>query len=183
MIDYGDTEIIHGVSDLGKSRSQKKRESTALQQMGENLAALAPSTLREFDLPPELEKAVSDLRGIKKHEARRRQLQYIGRLMREIDDDAAQAICARLDEMSLKKQRANDEFHHLEEIRTRLLEERESESAVAELRQAFPTLQEKRLRHLIATAQAERAASKPPKAYRELFRFLRSLEELGEQKK
>lgn len=181
MIDYGDTEILRGVGDLGKSRSQKKRESTALQNRGELLASLAPSVLREFGLPAELEQAISDLRAIKKHEARRRQMQYIGRLMREIDEDIAQTIGERLDELSLKKQRVNDEFHHLEEVRSRLLEEHSRETAVAELKQSFPALQEKQLRHLIASAQTERQNNKPPKAYRELFRYLRSLEESAEE--
>lgn len=69
-----------------KSRSQKKRESTALQEMGEKLASLPLRTLASLGLPPQLLQAYTDLPHIKSHEARRRQMQFIGRLIREMED-------------------------------------------------------------------------------------------------
>lgn len=68
-----------------KSRSQKKRESTALQRMGEQLVGLSPTALETLRLPADLVVALEACRGMKTHEARRRQMQYIGRLMRELD--------------------------------------------------------------------------------------------------
>jgi ribosome-associated protein len=70
-----------------KSRSRKKRESTALQLAGEKLAALAPTELAALDLPEDLAAAISDLRKMRTRESRRRQMQYIGRLMRETQRD------------------------------------------------------------------------------------------------
>ncbi len=78
-----------------KSRSQKKREGTALQNLGEQLAALSPSALTSLELPDALLDALREWHKVKTHEAKRRQMQYIGRLMREEGDEAA--IRERLD--------------------------------------------------------------------------------------
>lgn len=68
------------------SRSQKKRDSLALQKLGEDLAELPVRELAKLELAPELLDAYRDLGNIKSHEAKRRQMQYIGRLMREEED-------------------------------------------------------------------------------------------------
>ena len=69
-----------------KSRSCRKRESAALQKRGEELAALGPGVWKTLSLPEDLVEALEDLHAMKKHEARRRQKQYIGRLMREAEE-------------------------------------------------------------------------------------------------
>ncbi len=83
-----------------KSRSQKKRESSALQKKGEELAALGPGTWKLLPLPELLAEALRELQGMKNHEARRRQMQYIGRLMRETDEESMQALLCALDAYS-----------------------------------------------------------------------------------
>ncbi len=82
--------------DEYKSRSQKKRESTALQKLGEELARLSPQLLRGLELPEDLRSALAELPRMKTHEARRRQMQYIGRQMREVEDPEALAEAVRL---------------------------------------------------------------------------------------
>ena len=72
-----------------KSRSQKKRESSALQELGAKLAKLPLRALEGFPLPPDLLEAFRDLKAIKSNEARRRHFQYIGRLMREAENPEA----------------------------------------------------------------------------------------------
>ena len=72
--------------ELYKSRSQKKRESTPLQGLGEDLTRLSPAVLRGLDLPADLLSALLEFSKLKTHEAKRRQMQYIGRLMRELED-------------------------------------------------------------------------------------------------
>ena len=67
------------------SRSQRKRESSALQEVGEKLAALSPARQEALPLPPDLRDALVEVRRISNREARRRHLQYIGRLMREAE--------------------------------------------------------------------------------------------------
>jgi ribosome-associated protein len=79
-----------------KSRSQKKRESTALQRQSEILSGLPTAQLDEFMLPAELKTAIAQLRTLTKHEARRRQMQYLGRLMRELDAETLDDITTRL---------------------------------------------------------------------------------------
>ena len=81
-----------------KSRSCKKRESTALQKRGEELATLGPGAWKTLPLPEGLLEALNDVGRMKSHEARRRQMQYIGRLLREADPEEVEALLAALDE-------------------------------------------------------------------------------------
>lgn len=79
------------------SRSQKKRDSTALQQRGEAIAALPPAARAALPLPPELAEALSRHDAMRSREAKRRQRQYIGRLMRELDEEECRALFEALD--------------------------------------------------------------------------------------
>lgn len=72
------------------SRSQKKRDSTGLQKIGEELANLPPTKLAQLPLTEDLELAFAEFRKIKNKEAKRRQIQYIGRLMREAQAESEQ---------------------------------------------------------------------------------------------
>ena len=81
------------------SRSQKKRDSTALQRMGEELTTLGSSVLAKMPLTPNIREAVLEWQRLSSHEGRRRQMQYIGRLMREEADP--QAVRARWTPSSL----------------------------------------------------------------------------------
>lgn len=74
------------------SKSQRKREAHALQALGEQLVALPPAHLARLALPDELREAVRETRRMPQHGARSRQMQYIGRLMRELDDAVLQAL-------------------------------------------------------------------------------------------
>ena len=157
-----------------KSRSQKKRESTADQRLGESLAALAPSQLSEFALAPELESAFTDLRQMKSHEARRRQMQYIGRLMRSED---TVRITSLLEDILLPSHEDTVALHRLESLRDKLVAAVGTDSLereLAPLAAAYATADIRRLRHLAETAAAERAKGKPPKAFRELFKVLKT---------
>jgi ribosome-associated protein len=80
-------EMPRGRDEPGKSRSRKKRESAAMQDLGESLAALPPGRLRELALPADLEDALRLLPSIRAREAARRHKQYIGRLMRGLEEE------------------------------------------------------------------------------------------------
>jgi ribosome-associated protein len=67
------------------SKSQRKRDALALQALGAQLVALSPTRLARLDLPDELREAVLAAQGMRSHGARARQMQYIGRLMRQLD--------------------------------------------------------------------------------------------------
>jgi ribosome-associated protein len=157
------------------SKSRMKREMDALQSLGEQLVALKPERLAKIDMPEELREAVRDAqRFINKHEAKRRQLQYIGRLMRNVDPAPIQAA---LDEINGVSAAANARQHALERLRERLLDD---ESVLGEIAQRHATADFQHLRQLRRNALKEAAAGKPPRAYRELFRVLRTLEEQDE---
>lgn len=85
-----------GVAHNDISRSQKKRDSSALQERGEYLAGLSPAVWKTLPLDPDLLAALQEWRALKSREAKRRHLQYIGRLMRELDDDSRAALLEAL---------------------------------------------------------------------------------------
>lgn len=159
----------------GKSRSHKKRESTALQKKGEELVALGPGIWKILPLPMDLAAALVEFKGMKNHEAKRRQMQYIGRLMRETDEEAMQALLSALEGLQTTSRSERDRLHRLESLRDALLSSEASvrESALPEALAASPSLNEARLRHLIEAALADREKQRPPKHARELFRYLR----------
>lgn len=156
-----------------KSRSQKKRESTALQKRGEELAALSPVIQAKLPLTPELEEALCLWRGLKTWEARRRHMQYIGRLLREMDE--AEALLDALEAISANSQRAARDFRHIEELRDSLLQaDAEERSAILDaVLSQNSSLDRARLAHLVEAAVREREKQRPPKHARELFRYLR----------
>jgi ribosome-associated protein len=80
-----------------KSRSQKKRESWALQDHGRFLAGISPALWKKLPLSPELGEALQAWRSMKTFEAKRRHMHYIGRLMRELNEDEQSALLAALD--------------------------------------------------------------------------------------
>lgn len=149
------------------SRSMKKRESTALQKLGEELAALPMGTLRTFSIPNDVANAIEDWQRMKDREARRRQMQYIGRLMREHDIQELASQYARWKE---KGAAATAMQHRIEEVREQLLQGTLETKA---LETEFPGIEVHKLDSLVRQARQERTLSAAPKAYRSLFRYLR----------
>lgn len=153
----------------GPSRSQLKRDMHELQQLGADLAALGDAVVREADLPPEVERALLDIRKITKHEARRRHLQYVGKLMRTFDTGPVREM---VEAAKAGHQVKTAEFRRVESLRDRLVDG--DDDLLRELFEQYPE-DGKRLRQLTLGARRERAGGKPPKDARALFRLLRSL--------
>jgi len=149
------------------SKTQRKRDSHALQNLGEELTQLTEQQLAELDLPERLLDAVLAARSISKFGALRRQLQYIGRLMHDVD---AKTIAARLEIWKVQSRVATHHLHLIERWRTRLLED---ETAFDELAAVFPGCDMQRLRQLVHDVRRERDQGKPPRSYRSLFQELR----------
>lgn len=164
--------------DLGPSRSADKRAAEALQELGEELARLKPEALAGFELPERLRDAILELQRITAHGAQRRQRQYVGRLMREVDDAP---IRARLQVLRGEDAASRARFHRVERWRDRLIAE--GDAALNELLAERPDADRTRLRQLLRESQQERkrAAERPapPLAQRALFRALRELFESG----
>jgi ribosome-associated protein len=152
------------------SKSQMKREMLALQALGEELVKLPNDQFNKMELPDDLRNAILEARRIHQRGAHKRQLQYIGRLMRDID---AEPIQEQLDTLRGHSQRAAQELHHLERWRDRLLHE--GDAALEELLQQYPDADRQNLRQLQRNAHKEALANKPPRAARAMFRYLREL--------
>ena len=154
----------------GPSKSQLKREMTALQDLGAELVKLSKERLAKIAMPDRLRDALLDAQRFTKHEARRRQMQYIGKIMRDID---AAPLQAAMDEIKGNSEAATIRQHRLENLRTRLMED---ETKFSELARDYPAADIQHLRQLRRNALKEAQQNKPPRAYRELFRELRELE-------
>jgi ribosome-associated protein len=152
------------------SKSQKKRDMHALQEMGAALVELSPDRLGRIEMPEELRSAIREAQRLSRHEARRRQMQYIGRLMRDVDPAP---IREALDAVNGASAIETARQHRLERLRERLLED---ETVLTEIGATHPGADLTRLRQLRRGALHERDAGKPPKSFRELFRLLREIE-------
>ena len=151
------------------SKSSRKREMQALQDLGEQLVALSPERLKKVPLPETLYEAIRAAQGFKM-EARRRQLQYIGKLMRKIDPEPIQA---QLEIFAGNSAAEVAKMHRLERLREQLLEDEQTIGTIAE---TWPAADLQYLRTLRRNALKEREAARPPKSFREIFRVLRELQ-------
>ena len=152
------------------SKTQRKKEMHELQALGAELVALAESQIRELQIADDLREAVLEAKRIKSHEARRRQLQYIGRLMRDVDPAP---IRAQLDALVGHSAQEAARHRRLEALRDKLLADDEALTGYV-AGHAGADLQA--LRTLIRNARREQKDGRPPRAYRELFRLLKALE-------
>ncbi|MEK6210750.1 MAG: ribosome biogenesis factor YjgA [Pseudomonadota bacterium] len=155
--------------ELQISKTQRKREMQALQDLGEELVALGTDKLAELDLPTRLLDAVLEAKRISKFGALRRQMQYLGRLMRDADADA---IGSQLDVWKGTSVAETARLHSIERWRTRLIGD---DLALGEFVVQFPHADTQRLRALIRNVKREAEAKKPPKSFRELFQELREI--------
>ena len=151
------------------SKTRRKHAMHALQDLGERLVALSPENLKLLDLPERLADAIGLARGIRAHEGRRRQMQYIGKLMRTVDAEPIEVALAQI-LGGLPDDR--EAFAAVEQWRERLLGE---PGAELEYVQAHPHVDRARLSTLIRDARGERGTHRPPHRYRELFRYLRAV--------
>ena len=152
------------------SKSQRKRDAEAAQQLGKDILGLSHDDQKSIDLPENLSKALDDARRIKKNSALKRQLQYIGKLMRHIDLEPIQEQYLKLTNHYGKDVK---EFHKLEKWRDRLLAE--GDKALEELINEAPNTDRQHLRQLIRQSAKETKLNKPPKSAREIFKYLKTL--------
>ncbi len=156
--------------EIQPSRTKRKHDDQALQDLGEELVAVGEDKLAELDLPDRLLDAVLGAKRISKFGALRRQMQYIGRLMREEGD--TDTIRSQLDAWKGISVTEIACLHTIERWRVRLIED---DVALGELLAQFPRADGQRLRALIRNVKREAEAKKPPRSFRELFQELRDL--------
>ncbi|OOF36418.1 ribosome biogenesis factor YjgA [Rodentibacter heidelbergensis] len=151
------------------SKSEIKRDAQELKQLGEKLVNLTKNNLSKVPLDEALLDAIELAQRLQK-EARRRQLQYIGKLLRGIDVSAIRDALDKIENKHLQQQAM---LHKLEILRDELVEK--GDVALAELFNEYPSVDRQQLRNLIRAAQKERAQNKPSKAYREIYQLLKDL--------
>jgi ribosome-associated protein len=149
------------------SKTKRKQEMTALQSLGAKLVDLPASQIAELPMEERLREALLEAKRITSHEAKRRQMQYVGRLMREIDPAP---LRERLEAMTGHSARAAARHRRLEAWRERLLADDEALTAFAA---EHPGADLQALRTLIRNTRKEQRQAKPPRSYRELFRLIK----------
>jgi len=155
-------------TDLAPSKSQLKRDALALTKLGEQLVGLDEKQLRQVTLADNIRDAVIAARKIKQHGAHKRQLLYLGKLLRQTDTSEISTYLNSLHTQSIQDARA---FQQLEQWRDRLLAD---DQALTELLNDYPAIDRQHIRQLIRAARKEQEQGKPPSATRNLFRYLRT---------
>ncbi|MFZ7108412.1 ribosome biogenesis factor YjgA [Avibacterium avium] len=151
------------------SKSEIKRDAEALKQLGEKLVNLTKTNLEKIPLEENILDAIALAQRLQK-EAKRRQLQYIGKLLRQVD---AEPIQEALDKIENKHNHQQALLHKLELLRDELIAK--GDEALSNVLNDYPNADRQHLRNLIRAAQKEKAQNKPPKTYREIFQYLKEL--------
>jgi ribosome-associated protein len=160
--------------DYGPTRTQQRRDALAVLAFASQLAELPPSKLARANLPEDVLREIDNLKRITSHIARKRQLGFLAKVMRRHDDEAFDGARALLGENREQQRKETAAMHRLEALRERLLE---NDDALQELIDQHPDVDRQHLRSLVRQARAERDGNKSPRAYREIFQLLKTLNE------
>jgi len=153
-----------------KSKTQKKKEALSLQELGVRLVKLPAEQLEDIELPEEIYDAVKFAKTLKSHGAHRRQMQYIGTLMRKIDPGPVQEALDNIEQGYYKRTLA---FREIENWRDELIAG--NETLIEEILVKCPDADRKQIALLVQRAKKEKEHNNPPGASRALFRYLRDI--------
>jgi ribosome-associated protein len=153
-----------------KSKTEKKKDAIALQDLGEKLVKLPDEQLKGIDMPEELSNAVRQTKTIKSHGALKRQMQFLGTLMRKIDPAPVREAIDGIEQGNYKK---TIEFKETERDRDELMAG--NKELMDEILLKYPSADRQQLSQLVRNALKERKDNKPPKAFRALFRYLKEI--------
>nr|WP_315258123.1 ribosome biogenesis factor YjgA [uncultured Duganella sp.] len=155
------------------SKSEAKRQSNALQKLGETLVEAPRDRVKRVPMPEDVLEAILMCQTITNHEGRRRQMQFVGKKMRTLDEEEIAVIQKAIDSWKGASKSETAAMHALERRREKLLTD---DNALTTLLAENPELDVQHLRTLIRNARKEQAENKPPKAYREIFQILKQLD-------
>ena len=159
---------IDGSRELDKiSKTKRKQQMLELQDMGEELVELSKDSLKKIPMSDELREAIKEYQRIPSHGAHRRQLQYIGRIMR--NEDTA-PIVEKLKQLKGSSTAATALLHRIERFRNEMIA---SDEAITRFLGIYPSVEVQPLRALVRNARKEAELAKPPKASRELFQMIK----------
>jgi ribosome-associated protein len=172
-IHYGDRPQDGSDEPSRPSKTQLKQQSSALQKLGLELAGLPADRLDAIDMPEPLRAAIDEYRRTKSHEGRRRQLQYVGKLMRGTDEGPLREALA---EATIGSARAKLALHEAERWRAELIAD---DGALGRWLERHPDTDTQQLRSLVRAARRDAAGLEPearqPKSFRDLFQFLKPM--------
>lgn len=161
-------------SAVRPSKTQRKRESLSLQTLGAELVELPEDRLATLPLPEPLREAIAEYRRTRSHEGRRRQMQYVGKLMRQASDEEHEALREAVAASKLGSAREALALHEAERWRAEFIAD---DAAVGRWLQCYPDTDAQRLRSLVRAARRDSATLAPqarqPKSARDLFQFIR----------
>ena len=164
------TEDIGGFDNEPLSKSAQKRQAEQLQKLGKRIADLSAQRRAKLDLPPQLETAIDDYIRFPSREAKRRQLQFVGRVMRSLDIVALEQRLAELDGETADSQRV---FHQLERWRDSMIHDDDYRAALSDYLGHHPQAPRQALRQAIQKARRARTEAEQQRLARALFRLLR----------
>ncbi len=155
------------------SKTEMKRQSDALQKMGETLVEAPRDRVKRVPMPEDVLDAILACQSITNHEGRRRQMQFVGKKMRTLDEAEVAEIQKAIDSWKGASKSETAQMHAMERRRDKLLTD---DKALTTLLEENPELDVQHLRTLIRNARKEQAENKPPKAYREIFQIIKQIE-------
>lgn len=158
------------------SKSQLKREMHALQELGVELVALPKDALKRMPMPESLDDAVRAARRITDHEGKRRQMQYVGKVMRGLLDEETAALREALDKYKGINKAETARLHWIERTREKLLAD---DAALTEFIRQHPAVDPQEGRTLIRNARREAQQGKPPRYFRDLFQWIKNADGAG----
>jgi ribosome-associated protein len=162
---------IHDEEPAAPSKTQRKQQMEELQTLGEELVELSTDRIKKIDIPEELRDAVREAQRMPRHdEAKRRQMQYIGKIMRNVEAEPIRAALALVRGESAGE---TAKLHRLERLRTEFLAD---EKVVNEIASLYPSVDLQHLRSLRRAALKEQQQNKAPRSYRAIFQLLKELE-------
>jgi len=159
--------------DFGPSRSEQRREALGVFELALQLVEQSDARIAQIPMDEDLRELVLASKKITAQIARKRQVQYLAKIMRREDDEALQAIRAALDHDKVEGRREAAALHRVEYWRDRLVAD--GDESLSEFLAEYPAADRQHLRQLARNAAQEKARNKPPHAARELFRSLREL--------
>jgi ribosome-associated protein len=159
------------------SKSQLKREMHELQALGAELVALPKDALKRMPMPEALDEAVREARRITDHEGKRRQMQYVGKVMRGLLDSETAALREALDKYKGINKAETARLHWIERTREQLLAD---DAALTEFIRQHPDADPQQGRTLIRNARKEQQQGKPPRYFRELFQWIKNAGSSGD---
>jgi ribosome-associated protein len=151
------------------SKTELKKDSKKIQQFGRKISELTINNIEAFKFPINIYEATIGLKNLKSNSAKKRQVQYLGKLLREIDLTDAFITMKQLKVSSQKEIQRN---HIIENWRDKLLSNNES---ITEFVDEYPEIDRQSLRQTISNAQKEKKDNKPPKYTRQLFKLIKDI--------